>query len=76
MSKRGSPYLRRAIWCAANLAKMNNSVFADYYAKKLREGKHKQTALGACARKLTYLIYYILKEQKPFDPNYQWSAGV
>jgi len=18
-------------------------------------------------------VYYILKEQKPFDPNYQWS---
>jgi transposase len=75
ISKRGSPYLRRAIWIAAFSAKKSNPVFAEYYNKKLGEGKHKQTAIGACARKLTYLIYYILKEQKPFDPNYQWSSG-
>ena len=73
ISKRGSPYLRRAIWIAAFSAKNSNHVFAEYYNKKLKEGKHKQTAIGACARKLTYLIYYILKEQKPFDPKYQWS---
>jgi transposase len=75
ISKRGSPYLRRAIWIAAFSAKKSNPVFAEYYNKKLGEGKHKQTAIGACARKMTYLIYYILKEQKPFDPNYQWSGG-
>jgi transposase len=75
ISKRGSPYLRRAIWIAAFSAKNSNDVFAQYYSKKLNEGKHKQTAIGACARKLTYLIYHILKEQKPFDPNYHWSGG-
>jgi hypothetical protein len=47
----------------------------EYYEKKLREGKHPQEAIGACARKLTHLIYYILKEQKPFDPNYRWAEG-
>jgi len=24
---------------------------------------------------LTHLVYYILKEQKPFDPNYEWSSA-
>jgi len=75
ISKRGSTYLRRAIWSAAALARKHNPVLSDYYQKKIQEGKHPQAALGACARKLTHLIYYILKEQKPFDPNYQWLGG-
>lgn len=75
LSKRGSPYLRRAIWSAAVLGKRVNPILAEYYQKKVDQGKHPQVAIGACARKLTHLLYYILKEQKPFDLNYQWSAG-
>lgn len=75
ISKRGSPYLRRALWAAAVVAKKSNPILADYYQKKIGQGKHPQSAIGACARKLTHLIYYILKEQKPFDPNYQWNGG-
>jgi len=74
ISKRGSTYLRRAIWSAAALARKHNPVLSEYYQKKIQEGKHPQAAIGACARKLTHLIYYILKEQKPFDPDYQWSG--
>jgi len=73
ISKRGSPYLRRALWTAAVVAKKSNPVLASFYQKKIAQGKHPQSAVGACARKLTHLIYYILKEQKPFDPNYEWS---
>lgn len=75
ISKRGSPYLRRAIWSAAVLSLRSNSVMKEYYQKKLKEGKHPQEAIGACARKLTCWIYHILKEQKPFDPNYKWSKS-
>jgi transposase len=75
ISKRGSTYLRRAIWSAAALSRKSNPVLSDYYQKKIQEGKHPQAALGACARKLTHLVYYILKEQKPFDPGYQWSGN-
>jgi len=75
ISKRGSPYLRRAIWAAAVIARKANPVLSEYYQKKIKQGKHPQAAIGACARKLTHLIYYILKEQKPFDPNYQWSSN-
>jgi len=70
ISKRGSPYLRRVIWTAAVRARKTNPVLADYYQRKINQGKHPQAALSAYARKLTHLIYYILKEQKPFDPNY------
>lgn len=75
ISKRGSPYLRRALWSAANIARRFNPILQKFYQKKLNQGKHPQVALGAVARKLTHLVYYILKEQKPFDPNYEWSSA-
>jgi transposase len=75
ISKRGSPYLRRALWSVAVGAKKANPVLADFYQRKIEQGKHPQAAVGACARKLTHLIYYILKERKPFDPNYQWNSN-
>ena len=74
ISKRGSPYLRRSLWSAANSARRFNPVLRDFYQMKIKQGKHPQVAIGAVARKLTHLVYYILKEQKPFDPDYQWSS--
>jgi len=74
ISKRGSPYLRRALWSAANVARRFNPILQEFYQKKIKQGKHPQVALGAVARKLTHLVYYILKEQKPFDPDYEWSG--
>jgi transposase len=75
ISKRGSPYLRRALWSAAVVAKKSNPVLTAFYQKKIAQGKHPQAAIGACARKLTHLVYYILKERKPFDPDYQRNSN-
>ena len=46
MSKRGWPYLRRALWLAANAAKKYNPIFHEFYQQKLSEGKHPLTAAG------------------------------
>jgi transposase len=68
MSKRGSPYLRRAIWLAANAAKMYNPILKDFYDQKRAQGKHHLAATGAVARKLTYIIHAVLRDQKPYEP--------
>lgn len=68
MSKRGSPYLRRAIWLAANVASFNDPVLSAYYKKKREEGKHHFTALGAVARKMLYIIHSVLKNNKAYKP--------
>lgn len=52
MSKRSSPYLRRAIWLAANVAAFNDPVLSAYYNKKREQGKHHFTAVGAVALRL------------------------
>jgi len=66
MSKRGSPYLRKALFQAALIASNHDPVFKDYYQKKRAEGKHHLTAVGAVARKLCYTIHAILKNNVPY----------
>ena len=50
MSKRGSPYLRHAIFLAATTHSFHNSPLNAYYKKKRDQGKHHLTATGAVAR--------------------------
>lgn len=46
MSKRSSPFLRRAIWLAAFVAAFNDPVFSAFYQKKRAEGKNHMTAIA------------------------------
>lgn len=68
MSKRGSPYLRRAIFLAAQVAAFNDPVLSAYYQKKRSEGKHHYTAIGAVARKLLYITFAVLTRNQPYTP--------
>ncbi len=66
MSKRGSPYLRKALFQAATVAAFNDAELSEFYKKKIDEGKHHKTAIGAVERKLCYIIFAILKENRPY----------
>ena len=67
-SKRGSPYLRHAIYTAAMVASNNDPVMHDYYIKKRAEGKHHYVALTGVERKLLGIIFHILKENRDYRP--------
>ena len=69
MSKRGSPYLRHAIFLAATTCSFHNSPLNAYYKKKRDQGKHHLTATGAVARNLTTVIYAVLRDSKPYEPK-------
>ncbi|MDE7309951.1 MAG: IS110 family transposase [Lachnospiraceae bacterium] len=69
MSKRGSPYLRKAIFQAALVAAFKDPVLSAYYQKKKAEGKHHLTCIGAVSRKLCYIIYAVLKNNQPYVPK-------
>jgi transposase len=66
MSKRGSPYLRHALWQAASMAIMHDAELRAYYDRKRQEGKAHGTALGAVCRKLLTRVYIVLKENRPY----------
>ena len=66
MSKRGSPYLRHALWLAASSAVLHDPSLKAYYQKKRDEGKHHGTALGAVCHKLLARIFVVLKEKRAY----------
>lgn len=67
LSKRGSPYLRKALYYAAVRAEFCDPVFNAYYQKKRSEGKHHLVATNAVARKLCHTIYAVLKNNTPYE---------
>ena len=66
MSKKGSPYLRLALWQAAITSSRFNPVLKEYYSQKIKEGKNHMTVIGAVARKLTGIIFAMLRDQTAF----------
>lgn len=67
MTKRGSPYLRRALFQSALRAEFCDPVFSAYYQKKIAEGKHHLVATNAVARKLCHTIFAVLTKNEPYQ---------
>ena len=61
MEKRGSRYLRYAIFTATKYTCLWDPVFAAYLAKKRAEGKHYNAAVSHAAKKLVSLIFTLQK---------------
>ena len=66
ISKKVSPYLRRALWMAATVAAFSDPVLSAYYQSLIARGKHHLTAIGAVARKLCNIIFAVLRDNKPY----------
>ncbi len=71
MSKRGSPYLRRALYLAANIASFKDPELSAYYHRLKARGKHHNVAVCAVARKLCYIVFAVLSEQRPYEQRVQ-----
>ncbi|SFM34104.1 IS110 family RNA-guided transposase [Pelosinus propionicus] len=72
VTKRGSPFLRHALYIAATTSVRKeskgsqvNSVIYEYYIRKI-ETKAKKQALGAVMNKLLRIIFSVLKNKQPF----------
>jgi hypothetical protein len=70
----GPGRLRRAIWLAAVNAIRRDAQLGKMYHTQLARGKHALVAVGAVARKLTHLIYYLCLHNRPYDPGY-WEQS-
>ena len=66
MEKRGSRYLRYAIFNATKYVCLWEPTFAAYLTKKRAEGKHYNVAVSHAAKKLVRLIYAMEKSRQPF----------
>ena len=68
MSKRGSPYLRRAVWLATSVAAFKDPAVSLFYQKKRSEGKDHLTAIGHVCHKMLAIIFAVLRDNKPYVP--------
>ena len=68
MEKRGSRYLRYALYNAAKYVCHWDPAFAAYLAKKRAEGKHYNVALSHAAKKLVRLIFALEKSGQSYSP--------
>ena len=66
MEKRGSRYLRYAIFNATKYVCIWDPVFAAYLAKKRAEGKHYNVAISHAAKKLVRVIYALQKSGQSY----------
>lgn len=66
ITKRGSPYLRRAFFIAASVAQRYDLHLKAYYEKKKGEGKHHTSITIANARHLAHRVLAVLKRGTPY----------
>ena len=69
MEKRGSRYLRYALYNAAKYVCHWDASFCTYLAKKRAEGKHYNVALSHAAKKLVRLIFALQRSGQPYCPT-------
>jgi transposase len=67
MVKRGSKYLRYALFNAAKYVCHWDPIFSAYLAKKRSEGKAYNVAVSHAAKKLTRVIFHLVKTNRPFQ---------
>ena len=68
MEKRGSKYLRYAIFNATKYVCNWDPTFAAYLSKKRAEGKHYNVAISHAAKKLVRLIYAMERSGQTYRP--------
>lgn len=66
MVKRGSKYLRNALYLAANMAYLHCDSFRFYIDKKRNEGKHFYVAMCHGIKKLSRVIFAVLSNNLAF----------
>lgn len=69
MVKRGSSQLRYAILNCCSAVMLHNEVFAEYYHKKISEGKSHGVAKSHVAKKLIRVIYMLESTHTKFDSS-------
>jgi len=70
LSKQANKVLKRLIHLCAVTAIRLKGEFAQYYEKKIAEGKHVLQALNSIRNKLVLRIAAVIKNQKPYDEKY------
>jgi transposase len=69
MSKMGRKEPRRILFMVTMSAITSNSLIRDLYQKHVAKGMEKMAAIGLCMHKILRIIYGMLKNNTPFNPE-------
>lgn len=69
MSKKGRKEPRKILYMVAMSAITSNPLIKEIYEKRVEKGMEKRAALGLCMHKILRIVYGMLKNNQPFDPN-------
>jgi hypothetical protein len=69
MSKQGRKMPRAILFMAVLNGIRTDSYIKTIYQRELKKGKCKMSAIGVCMHKLTRIVFGVLKNNTPFDPN-------
>jgi transposase len=72
LSRAGNARLRKALYLPTLTAVRFNPVLTAFLARLVAAGKPRMQAVGARMRKLVMICYGVLKNRRPFDP--QWAS--
>lgn len=70
ISKQGRSELRTCLYMPAVVALRHNPVICDLKQRLCERNHPKMSIVAAAMRKLLHIVYGVLKNQIPFDPNY------
>jgi transposase len=69
MSKQGRKEPRRILFMVAMTAIRSNPLIQEVYEQHRSRGKAKMDAIGVCMHKILRILYGMLKNRTPFDPQ-------
>jgi len=69
MSKRGRKEPRQILFNVARFAIVHNPLIKEIYIDHLKKGMSKMAAIGAIMHKILRIVYGILKNNTPFNPE-------
>lgn len=76
ISKKGNWRIRRALYLAALTAIRHNPIIQDLYLRLVDRDIAKKAALVAAMRKLLHLCHGVIKNDTPFDPEFQAGRAI
>ena len=70
ISKEGRAFLRSILWMSAVVSLKHNPVIMEFCQRLEERRLPKMAIVVAAMRKLLHLVFGVLKNQRPFDPDY------
>lgn len=70
ISRAGNSSLRAALYMPSLVARRHNPILYHFAERLTATGMGKKAVIGAVMHKLAHLIYGVIHNGKPFDPNY------